>query len=123
MNAAIGSKTHTTLHISRSSFCCSSSGSVIPNAVCWRWRIRRCDLRAGSYPPSPREKNSQRPFLSHAEAIRFAIFAMVARLQPVAFCIVVQDCFAASMLAMLSLRPESAGRPLYLPSAFALAVP
>jgi hypothetical protein len=47
-----------------------------------------------------------------AAALRLAIFAMVERLQPVARCIVLQDCLAASMLAMLSLRYASSGRPL-----------
>ena len=48
--------------------------------------------------------------LTHAAAIRLAIFAMVERLQPVACCIVLDDSLAA-MLAMLSLRSESSGRP------------
>jgi hypothetical protein len=43
---------------------------------------------------------------------RLAILAMVARLQPVAACMLVQDCPAAIMRAMPSLRSASSGRPL-----------
>jgi hypothetical protein len=40
------------------------------------------------------------------------IFAMVDLEQPVAACIVDQDCFAASIFAMSALRSSSTGRPL-----------
>ena len=43
---------------------------------------------------------------------RLAIFAMVARLQPVALFIVFHDCPAAIMLAMPALRSVSSARPL-----------
>ena len=43
---------------------------------------------------------------------RLAIFAMVARLQPVALWIVLHDCPAAIMLAMPALRSVSSARPL-----------
>jgi hypothetical protein len=45
-------------------------------------------------------------------APRLAIFAIVARLQPVAFWIVVQETLFASMSAMPSLRSTSSFRPL-----------
>ena len=36
-------------------------------------------------------------FLTHAAAIRLAIFATVARLQPIAFCFEVQECFRCGL--------------------------
>lgn len=57
------------------------------------------------------------------QAARFAIFAIVARLQPVAACIVLQDWPAAIMRPIAALRSTSSARPLYRPSAFALACP
>ena len=49
--------------------------------------------------------------------------AQLALLQPVAFWIVVQLCPAAIMPAIPALRSVSSARPLYLPSALALACP
>ena len=67
----------------------------------------------GRWPhPSPRQKSTVRPFLTHAAAIRLAIFAMVARLQPVAFSIEVQECLDFSICAMPALRFSSSGLPL-----------
>src|SRR5262249_36599468 len=54
---------------------------------------------------------------------RLAIFAMVARLQPVAAWMALQLWPAFSIEAMPALRATSSTRPLYLPSALALACP
>lgn len=54
-------------------------------------------------------------------ASRLAIFAIVARLHPVAAWIPVQDMPLVSMSAIAALRFVSSRRPVYRPSAFAFA--
>jgi hypothetical protein len=58
-----------------------------------------------------------------AAACGLAILAMVARLQPVAACMALQLCPDLSIDAIPALRATSSTRPLYLPSALALACP
>ena len=67
------------------------------DAVCWAWRIHRCDLAAGRYIPSRRGRRAVWAFLTHAAAIRLATLATVARLQPVESCIEVQECFRCGL--------------------------
>ena len=57
------------------------------------------------------DRNRKRCRDCHAAA-RFAIFAMVARLQPVTSCIAFQDLPSASIEAMPALRFTSSLRPL-----------
>ena len=61
------------------------------DAVCWAWRIHRCDLA------SRRGRRAVWAFLTHAAAIRLATLATVARLQPVESCIEVQECFRCGL--------------------------
>jgi hypothetical protein len=73
-------------------------------------------LQAGLSPPPWRPHAATGAAVNDARAAcclkRLAIFAMVARLQPVARWIDPQDCPASSRRAIPSLRSASSGRPL-----------
>lgn len=63
------------------------------------------------------------PFGSYAALARAAIFAMVAREQPVAAWMADHDSPARNIAAIPAFLAASSGRPRYFPSAFALACP
>ena len=65
----------------------------------------------------------RRGLTAKPEVARLATLAIVARPQPAAACIAVHDMPERSIPAMPALRSTSSGRPRYLPSAFALAMP
>ena len=74
--------------------------------------VNRFDLRNGALRERAEQDGKKDSHASVGSASCLAIFAMVARLQPVALWIEFHDCLALSMQAIPALRSVSSGRPL-----------